>query len=233
MWQTPACDAARPPARPPARCSDSPAGDTGMRRVALRGRFLPDREVLVTPRSPPHGTPEALVPPTSNNGVFVVTPFVDESGRAVLVQRGWWPAGVVPTPPPSGAYTLAGVLRAGEDVSAQQQRGALVCARFAPHSHSLARHASWAPPPPAPHTHTRSNPRSRASGQWGTILSAPLFRGSTFALSQRTVAWTAAAAAAPQAVLVAPRQRGAALLRAASGAAALPLQPQRWTCTWR
>ena len=85
----------------------------------MEGRFDPTRpDVLVTPRSPPHGTPEKLIPTTSNNGVLVFSLFTPIEGRQrLLVNRGWWPAGVVPTPVPQGRVTVAGVIRQGEDVS--------------------------------------------------------------------------------------------------------------------
>lgn len=74
------------------------------RRIAITGRYLPDEEVLVTPRSW-----------QGRAGHHVLTPLVDEAGEAVLVVRGWVPFEIddVPVeaaPPPAGEVRLEGIV---------------------------------------------------------------------------------------------------------------------------
>ena len=78
------------------------------RRVEVSGRWLPDEEVLLSPRSR-DGRP----------GHHVLTPLQYAAGRAVVVDRGWVPleADEVPVDeaaPRSADVTLDGVLVAGQ-----------------------------------------------------------------------------------------------------------------------
>jgi cytochrome oxidase assembly protein ShyY1 len=71
-------------------------------RVRLTGRFDAEHEVLRRPVAR-DGAP----------GFAVVTPFLLEDGRAVLVERGWVPQGldrvpVTQAPPPAGVLTIEG-----------------------------------------------------------------------------------------------------------------------------
>ncbi len=72
-------------------------------RVLLTGRFDPDREMLVAPRSR-DGQP----------GAWVLTPLLPgeqgRAGTAVGVVRGWVPQGSDPTPPPAGEVRVEAVL---------------------------------------------------------------------------------------------------------------------------
>jgi cytochrome oxidase assembly protein ShyY1 len=88
----------------------SPAAGDVWRRVVATGRYDDDRQVLVRNR--------ALDGPT---GYFVLTPLVTEDGPALLVNRGWVPAGrsaagpgTVP-PPPGGSVTAQGRVRLAEE----------------------------------------------------------------------------------------------------------------------
>lgn len=80
-------------------------------RVVLQGRYLPDDEVLLRMR------------PVDKNPAFQsLTPFELTSGEQILVHRGWTPTGdgvTVPEidPAPSGAVSLVGMVRQGEQVS--------------------------------------------------------------------------------------------------------------------
>lgn len=86
-----------------------PRGDT-WRRVTATGSYEPEREVVVRQRL---GTDD-------KQGYFVVTPLRLAGGAAVLVNRGWVPAGADLTtfpevpPPPAGEVTVTGRLRPDE-----------------------------------------------------------------------------------------------------------------------
>lgn len=78
------------------------------RRVRVSGRYLPDEEVLLSPRGR-HGQP----------GHHVLTPLVTDEGRAVLVDRGWVPYELDEPPvdeaaPPTGTVELSGFLLPNE-----------------------------------------------------------------------------------------------------------------------
>lgn len=69
-------------------------------RVQLTGRFDPEHEVLVAPRTR-SGQP----------GAWVLTPLLPTpEGVAVAVVRGWVPVGQRPVPPPPGEVQVIGVL---------------------------------------------------------------------------------------------------------------------------
>lgn len=80
------------------------AGALAYRRVRVRGRYLPDEELLLTPRS--H---------QGRSGHHVLTPLVDDGGTGLLVARGWVPfeldqvpAGAAPAP--RGDVTVEGIV---------------------------------------------------------------------------------------------------------------------------
>jgi cytochrome oxidase assembly protein ShyY1 len=79
------------------------------RRVTVAGTYDP-AHALVVRRRPQEG----------RNGYYVLTPLVTASGAAVLVNRGWVPAGATAdTPPevpapPTGQVTVTGRLRPSE-----------------------------------------------------------------------------------------------------------------------
>jgi surfeit locus 1 family protein len=60
-------------------------------RVILSGKFLHEREMLVGPRSPPMDVSSAVLQWGGSSGFQVVTPFITDSGRTMLVIRGWIP----------------------------------------------------------------------------------------------------------------------------------------------
>lgn len=78
------------------------------RRVRVSGRYLPNEEVLLSPRQR-HGQP----------GHHVLTPLVTDDGRGVLVDRGWVPyehdePPVDEAAPPTGTVELSGFLLPNE-----------------------------------------------------------------------------------------------------------------------
>lgn len=78
------------------------------RRVRVSGRYLPDEEVLLSPRGR-HGQP----------GHHVLTPLVTDDGRGVLVDRGWVPyehddPPVDEAAPPAGTVEVSGFLLPNE-----------------------------------------------------------------------------------------------------------------------
>ncbi len=81
----------------PAALADPPAWD--YRRVAVRGRYLPDKDQRLGPRVR-----------EGRAGVHVLTPFRLDDGRVLLVNRGWIPTGMA-APAAGGADRLTGVLR--------------------------------------------------------------------------------------------------------------------------
>lgn len=79
------------------------------RRASARGRFEPVGELLLRSRSR-DGQP----------GWHVLTPLIQESGRALLVDRGWIPYRMDDPPveeatPPGGSVFLEGLVRAEQD----------------------------------------------------------------------------------------------------------------------
>ncbi|MFI9201002.1 SURF1 family protein [Streptomyces sp. NPDC053048] len=86
------------------------ARDAVWRTVTASGTYDPQGEVVVRMRTDGDG----------NQGYFVLTPLVMADGRAVLVNRGWVPAGgdltKFPDVPaaPTGKVTVTGRLRADE-----------------------------------------------------------------------------------------------------------------------
>lgn len=85
------------------------------RNVTATGRFAPEREVVVRRR----------VNDSGEVGFHVLTPFVLDDGKVVLVNRGWIPADA-PTqtafpkvpPPPAGELTVTGRLMPDETTAA-------------------------------------------------------------------------------------------------------------------
>ncbi|MFW6689631.1 SURF1 family protein [Streptomyces sp. MAR4 CNX-425] len=86
-----------------------PREDT-WRRVTATGSYEPEQEVVVRQR----------LGADDKQGYFVVTPLRLDGGAAVLVNRGWVPAGADLTrlpkvpPPPAGEVTVTGRLRPDE-----------------------------------------------------------------------------------------------------------------------
>jgi cytochrome oxidase assembly protein ShyY1 len=78
-------------------------GRRDYRRTMVSGRYLPDREILLTPRN------------ERGPGHHVLTPLRLGDGRLLVVDRGWVPFALdVPpvgeAPPPGGTVTVEGVL---------------------------------------------------------------------------------------------------------------------------
>ena len=79
------------------------------RRASAVGRYDEDRQRLVRNRAN-----------NGRTGFHVLVPLITESGTAVLVDRGWIPAGETardtpaPPPAPSGTVTVVGRLRASQ-----------------------------------------------------------------------------------------------------------------------
>jgi cytochrome oxidase assembly protein ShyY1 len=87
-----------------------PAASAEWRRVRATGRYDASAQLLVRNR-----------PLDGSTGYHVLTPLVPADGPALLVNRGWVPAGreaaepdAVPTPP-SGEVTVVGRVRPAED----------------------------------------------------------------------------------------------------------------------
>ena len=97
------------------------------RRVVVTGRYRPDDEVLLTPRS-------------SNRqaGHHVVTPLELEGGRsAVLVERGWVPFAMDTPPiaeaaPPAGDVTVSGILFPTQSATRYGRSGSASASSAAP-----------------------------------------------------------------------------------------------------
>ncbi|UED83477.1 SURF1 family protein [Streptomyces profundus] len=87
-----------------------PAADDRYRRVTATGSYDPAFQVLVRQRTNDDGA----------MGYHVLTPLLQDDAPAVLVNRGWIPAGNDPTrapevpEPPSGQITVTGRLMADE-----------------------------------------------------------------------------------------------------------------------
>jgi cytochrome oxidase assembly protein ShyY1 len=65
-----------------------------VRRVRIRGLVASGREVRVTPRTPPTGAPQRLIPADSGSaGYLSITPLQRPDGSYVLLIRGWYPSG--------------------------------------------------------------------------------------------------------------------------------------------
>ncbi|MEX3513745.1 MULTISPECIES: SURF1 family protein [unclassified Corynebacterium] len=84
------------------------AGGEEWSRVILRGRYIPDDEVLVR-----------LRPVASGPSYQSLVPFRTDGGQTILVNRGWVPAGeanAVPeiAPAPSGPQEVVGMVRQHE-----------------------------------------------------------------------------------------------------------------------
>lgn len=100
-------------AAPPMRIAEVPASnwtDVEHRRIAIRGRYLHDREMLILNKVR-HG----------QAGFELVTPMSLESGGHVLAIRGWvpkaWPDGDIVRRRPEGVVEVTGILRAGARTS--------------------------------------------------------------------------------------------------------------------
>jgi cytochrome oxidase assembly protein ShyY1 len=83
-------------------------GDAAYRRVSVSGRFVPDEELLLTPRSW-----------QGRAGHHVLTPLATDGGAAVLVDRGWVPfeeddPPVAAAAPDAGDVTVEGLLMPDE-----------------------------------------------------------------------------------------------------------------------
>lgn len=83
--------------------------DLAYRPAIATGRYEPSNEILLRSRSR-----------NGQAGFHVLTPLVQESGRALLVDRGWVPYAMDEPPvaealPPEGTVTVEGVVRAEQD----------------------------------------------------------------------------------------------------------------------
>jgi cytochrome oxidase assembly protein ShyY1 len=99
----------------PLRSVPQPSSDQ-LQLVRLRGELDLGRGVTVSPRPPPKGTPEHLIPSTGNSGALVVAPLVRPDGSEVLVLRGWYPLKSLPAAGKQ-QIDIVGYLRAPEQVS--------------------------------------------------------------------------------------------------------------------
>ncbi|WP_433888663.1 SURF1 family cytochrome oxidase biogenesis protein [Streptomyces sp. CA-111067] len=93
------------------------------RSVSATGRFDTAHEVVARHRTAGNDGSDDDSGGGEEIGYHVITPLVLADGRAVLVNRGWIPAGDDPTafpkitPPPSGEVTVTGRLRPDETTS--------------------------------------------------------------------------------------------------------------------
>jgi surfeit locus 1 family protein len=99
-------------------------GDLAFRRATAEGRYEQANEILLRSRSRDGAA-----------GWHVLTPLITESGRALLVDRGWVPYSLDDPPieeaaPPAGTVSVEGLVRAEQD----PPEGWL--ARFAPRDRS-------------------------------------------------------------------------------------------------
>jgi surfeit locus 1 family protein len=90
------------------RFGEEPEG-LAFRRAVAEGRYEPSGEILLRSRSR-----------DGQAGWHVLTPLVGESGRALLVNRGWVPYALDNPPvekasPPEGTVTVEGIVRPEED----------------------------------------------------------------------------------------------------------------------
>jgi len=143
------CHAPLPRSPLPRRHNAYGRDEDDIRRVAVRGRWLHDRTVLVSPRPLPSGATAPPGTPATGSGALVLTPLQRADGTAVLVLRGWVPTPAAaaflhplspPTPdaPANGtaqrpvgaapdaeadAVEVEGVVRSGETVRGGSGRG--------------------------------------------------------------------------------------------------------------
>ncbi|KAA0157268.1 hypothetical protein FNF29_00620 [Cafeteria roenbergensis] len=96
------------------------SGDVPARRVTVSGKFDTDRTLLIGPRPPPKDFPREMMG-ADTAGFLVVTVFVDDDGREVLVHRGWVPRSKASGAPydsmqarARGHRSVEGVLRGSE-----------------------------------------------------------------------------------------------------------------------
>lgn len=90
-------------------------GRRDYRRTVAGGRYLPQREVLLTPRN------------ERGPGHHVLTPLRLDDGRLLVVDRGWVPFSLDEPPigeaaPPSGTVTVEGVLLPATEVDPKAVR---------------------------------------------------------------------------------------------------------------
>lgn len=90
-------------------------GDRAYRRVTVSGRYVPDADVLLSPRN------------ERGPGHHVLTPLRLDDGSVLIVDRGWVPYrfDVPPVPgaePPAGVVELRGVLLSATEVDAKAFR---------------------------------------------------------------------------------------------------------------
>lgn len=112
LWQLDRLEEKKDRNRTIAERADGPAVDVAdvdldhaeYQHVRATGQFDVARETLIGFRSY-----------KGSVGSHVVTPFVLDDGRGLLVNRGWIPDGSDPPPPPTGEATVTGVLRASQD----------------------------------------------------------------------------------------------------------------------
>lgn len=91
----------------------TPGGDPDAvewRSVEVRGRYLPEEELVVVNRSQ-----------AGRAGDMTVTPMQLDDGQILLVERGFVPLGAVGGPPPDGDVAVLGRLRASQE----RRRGGL------------------------------------------------------------------------------------------------------------
>jgi cytochrome oxidase assembly protein ShyY1 len=90
-------------------------GRRDYRRTVASGRYLPEREALLTPRN------------ERGPGHHVLTPLRLDDGRLLIVDRGWVPFALDEPPvgeaaPPGGTVTLEGVLLPATEVDPKAVR---------------------------------------------------------------------------------------------------------------
>lgn len=98
----------------PKDVSAGPLPEASMCPLRISGVEFPAREVRVTPRTPPAGTPSRILPAaTGSAGYLSVVPFQRADGVWLLCVRGWHPAapksGAVASPESGPAAVAAGI----------------------------------------------------------------------------------------------------------------------------
>lgn len=67
------------------------AGDMDYRQIEISGTLLHDKEMLVGPRSAPKSMGTPVLQWGGSSGLLVVTPLQLDSGKMILINRGWIP----------------------------------------------------------------------------------------------------------------------------------------------
>lgn len=85
-------------------------------RVSLHGEYSP-QEFHLGPRSNDLSQASGIFSSSSNTGYNIISPFLCDNGRRVLVNRGWVQINNKNKSREGGIATLDGIVRHGEQVN--------------------------------------------------------------------------------------------------------------------